>query len=150
MPPVLRCTFPFPDLTPPVQANAPCVECPNADRAILDRHAALARDDSALLTEIRSFIDWFLAPSEPKEFRDEIERYATDLYTRPDHSGTCVPKTVLFAIYKLNQFYGTPPDLSDNGRRAIRGEPAERWPDGVVASGPTWNQMFARYGNRYD
>ncbi len=147
---VLRCTFPFPDHEPPVQASEPCVGCPNADRSVLDLHDSIPRDEANLLEAIGSFVDWVMEADE--YWRSEVTRYAAELYTRPDHSGTCVPKTVLFAIYKGIQFdsMSDGPPLSDRGIAAVRGEPVERWPDGQTASGATWSEMFRNYAKHYE
>ena len=146
IPRVLFCTFPFPAQSPPLQVSHPCVGCPNADRAILDEHSKLQRDDAELQAAIRSFAKWFLAESEDPE---EAIRYAADLYTREDHTGTCIPKTLLFACYKLSQF-DFAPEISETARAAIKGEPVRSWPDGEIRSGLTWNQMFREYTSRYE
>lgn len=148
---ILRCTFPFPHQTPPAQVSDPCVQCPNADRRILDLHAQIARDDPELVVALRSFADWFFSPE--AEARDAAEnlRYAADLYTRGDHSGTCIPKTILFAYYKGMQFSdGEAPPLSDAARAALKGLPVASWPDRVLRSGGTWDELFGDYGRRYD
>ena len=92
------------------------------------------------------FAKWFFAESEDLE---EPIRYAADLYTREDHSGTCIPKTLLFAYYKLLQFDAAPA-ISETARAAIRGELVHSWPDGEIRSGPTWDQMFREYTSQYE
>lgn len=151
---VLLCTFPFPPQTPPVQVASACEHCPNADRNVLDAHATLDRDDPDLQVAIRRFAEWFYHPDvlkEPQQIEETI-RYAADLYTRADHTGTCIPKTILFAHYKGMQFnsYEPPPRLSDEATAALRGEPTRSWPGGEVQSGRTWNELFQDYTARYD
>jgi hypothetical protein len=152
MPPVLRCTFPFPAQSPPLQVSHPCVQCPNADRAILDEHSKLPLDNAELQEAIRSFAKWFFDETATEEELEENIRYAANLYTREDHTGTCIPKTLLFAYYKGFQFYM--PDemvpISETAKAAIRGEPVSSWPDGVIRSGLTWKQMFGDYTSRYE
>jgi hypothetical protein len=146
----VSCTSPFPWQTPAVQVAHPCVQCPNADRTILDRHAAIARDDAELLEALRSFARWILAEDAREYQVEETIRYATDLYTRPDHTGTCIPKTILFACYKAQQFTGEPMKLSEAARDALKGLPVPSWPDGSTRSGRTWNELFKDYSRRYD
>lgn len=148
---VLTCTFPFPDQTPPVQVSHPCVQCPNADRAILDLHAKIKRNDPELLAALRSFAAWFFAPEAEARVVEQQIQYATDLYTRTDHSGTCIPKTILFAYYKwlqLSSGYG--PELSDSARDALKGVAVASWPDGAVRRGRTWGASFEDYSARYE
>jgi hypothetical protein len=151
MPRILLCTFPFPEQSPPLQISHPCVQCPNADRAILDHHSKLPRDDAELQEAIRSFAKWFFDPSVTAEEMEEHLRYAADLYTREDHSGTCIPKTLLFAYYKLFQFDPDfAPAISETARAALRGEAVRSWPDGKIRGGVTWDEMFREYTARYD
>jgi hypothetical protein len=147
---VLKCTFPFPDQTPPVQASHACEGCPNADRAVLDRHARLKKDNSELVGALRSFAEWFFAPDTAPNVIDEYVHYGVDLYTRKDHTGTCVPKTIVFAFYKATQFTVYTPEVSESARAAWNGQPVASWPDGVVRSGRTWNELFANYTASYD
>jgi hypothetical protein len=152
MPRIVRCSYPFPPQDPPVQAQEPCISCPNADREVLDLHSTISRDDQELREVIRSLTDWMIADASAS-FRTDVIRYAADLYTRDDHSGTCIPKTVLFAIYKLLQFDssgGSGLRLSDEATSAIRGETVPRWPDGEPARGDRWAALFAGYSQRYD
>ena len=143
---VLLCTFPFPAQSPPVQVSHPCEQCPNADRAILDQHASIDRDDPELQSAIRSFAAWFFEG----DAREDIARYAAELYTRADHTGTCIPKTILFAYYKGLQFDGeSMPPLSATATAALRGEEVESWPAGELRAGETWNALFRDYTARY-
>lgn len=147
---ILRCRFPFPDQEPPVRMPEPCSDkCPNYDAETLRRHNKIKRDDRELQDALRSFANWFYEPGQDLE---EQIRFAAELYTREDHSGTCIPKTILFMHYKHLQFssYKTL-TLSEKAKAAIKGAPAASWPDGEPASGATtWNQMFASYSHRYD
>ena len=124
-------------------------KCPLYDAETLSRHSILAVDDPELLVALRSFAAWFYEAGQNIE--DEL-RFAARLYTRDDHDGTCIPKTILFAHYKSIQFdsYGPHLRLSDAARAAVRGEAVGSWPDGEIASGTTWNQMFAMYSLRYE
>lgn len=85
---------------------------------------------------------------------EEIEehlRYAADLYIREDHTGTCIPKTLLFAYYKGLQFMPeNPPRLSETAKAALRSKPVSSWPDGEIRSGVTWNEMFREYTAQYE
>ena len=148
---VLKCTFPFPEQTPPVQVAHPCVQCPNADRALRDLHATIAPDDPELLVALHAFARWFFAAGIKEDTLDGVIRYACDLYTREDHTGTCIPKTILFACYKSMQFDSYfAPQLSDDASAALKGLTVGSWPDGAPRSGRTWNELFAQYGMRYD
>jgi hypothetical protein len=92
------------------------------------------------MAAIRSFTEWFFHPDEDKEtyWIAETVRYAADLYTRADHTGTCIPKTVLFAYYKGVQFSS--------------GDPVASWPEGEVRSGfpepPPGTSSSLRSGKR--
>ncbi len=152
MPPsIVRCRYPFPAQDPPVVMPEACsAKCPNADAKALARHAKIARGNKQLLEALWSFARWFY--DEPDEAIAEQVRYAAELYTRPDHAGTCIPKTILFAHYKHLQFnsYGPALKVTAAAHAAARGETVASWPDGELASGRTWNEMFASYGARYD
>lgn len=148
---ILTCTFPFSDQDPPVETSSPCVECPNAARAVLDQHSLIARDDEELLETIRSFAIWLMdAGSETRI--EEVVRYAADLYTRKDHTGTCVPKTVIFAVgkYRSLDSYGDPFKLTPHGKKAVLGEEVECWPTGERRRTIPAREMFYEYARRYD
>lgn len=128
----------------------PCsAKCPNYDARRLRQHSRIKLDDPELLAAIVSFAEWFYAPGQDLE---EQVHYAAELYTRRDHDGTCVPKTILFAHYKHLQFtsYGEPLQPSEAARAALRGETVASWPDGELASGATWNEIFGVYSSRYE
>lgn len=149
----MLCTFPFPVQSPPVQVASACEECPKADRNVLDIHATIDRDDPELQAAVRSFAEWFYHPDvlNDREEIDENLRYAATLYTRDDHTGTCIPKAILFSHYKGMQFnsWGAAPRLSEQAATALRGEPTRSWPDGEVRTGRTWNELFEEYTARY-
>ena len=123
-------------------------KCPLYEAAALEEHARISPDDPELLATIRSFAEWFYAKG--KDVEAQV-RYAAQLYTREDHDGTCIPKTLLFAHYKQLQFdvYGAP-DLTPFARAAVKGRPVASWPDGYEASCTTWAEMFREYSRRYD
>ena len=149
MPPILRCQFPFPPQAPSVSMPESCSsKCPRYEAAIVKEHSRVAPDDPELLATIRSFAEWFYATG--KDVEPQV-RYAAELYTREDHDGTCIPKTLLFAHYKQLQLdvYGAP-ELSPAAGAALKGRPVASWPDGIEASGPTWAEMFHQYSRRYD
>lgn len=148
---VLKCRYPFPAQDPPVTMPESCAgRCPNAEPRILWQHARIKRDDQELLAALWSFARWFY--DEPDDQIAEQVGYAAELYTRRNHEGTCIPKTLLFAHYKLLQLdpYAATLKLTDVARAAIRGQEVPSWPDGESASCPAWNQMFAGYGARYE
>lgn len=150
---IVRCRFPFPQQNPPVEMPEPCSEkCPNYDAASFAQRAEIEVDDSELVNTIRDFAAWFYAPGQEASLIDEQVRYAASLYTRQDHSGTCVPKTMLFAHYKHLQFSSGWPmlELSPAAAAALRGEEIASWPEGGPARGRTWNVMFAQYSRGYD
>ena len=126
--------------------------CPRADAAAFARHAKIKPDDGTLLAAIRDFVAWFYAPGQPQSQLDEQVQYAAELYTRRDHDGACIPKTVLFAHYKHLQYetYGPTLELSEPARHALQGKTVASWPDGEEARGDTWNQLFAEYTMGYD
>lgn len=127
----------------------PCSEkCARYDARLAKKHARIEPDDPELQAALRSFAAWFYAAGQ--DIEGQI-RYAAELYTRRDHTGTCIPKTILFAHYKHLQFdsSGEPLRLSDAARTAVNGEPVASWPDGEEAAGEEWGVLFARYGERY-
>ena len=132
-----------------VMPEACSAKCPRYDAETLRLHSSIERDDPELLAALRSFADWLYVPGQNIE--EEI-RYAAELYTRDDHSGTCIPKALLFAHYKGIQFnsYGPQLKMSEAANGAVRGEAVASWPDGEVASGTTWNEMFAGYSRGYE
>lgn len=147
---ILRCRFPFPPQDPPVVMPEACsARCPKYDAGSILLHASMPPDDPELLATLRSFADWLYVGGQDL---DEQIRYAAQLYTRDDHDGTCLPKTLLFAHYKHLQFSSEvePLQLSDAARAAMKGEPVRSWPDGELASGTTWNEMFGIYSEGYD
>jgi hypothetical protein len=151
---IVHCRFPFPPHDPPVAMPEPCREaCPNYDRAAFDARAKMRPDDKDLRRAIDSFLSWFYSAEASPALLDEVGRYAAQLYMRSDHSGTCIPKTVLFAHYKGVQISGPEgiaDQLSTTAQRALRGEEVASWPDGELASGDTWNALFAAYGRGYE
>lgn len=150
---ILRCRFPFPPQDPLVEMPEPCSsKCPNFDADLARQHATMSETDATLLATIRNFADWFYKPGQSEEMLDEQIRHAAKLYVRRDHTGTCVPKTVLFMHYKLLQYstYTAPLELSEYARAALQGKDTLSWPDGESAHGLTWNGMFGRYSSRYE
>ncbi|MEO8035202.1 MAG: hypothetical protein ABI837_12275 [Acidobacteriota bacterium] len=148
--PILKCRYPFPSQDPPVNMPEECsAKCPHYDRSILAIHDTIAEDDPQLLRTLRSFAEWLYMPGQNL---DEQIRYAAQLYVRPDHSGTCIPKTLLFAHMKHLQFtsYGPVLELSGAAQAAFRGERAASWPDGEPAAGTTWNEMFGHFNRSYE
>jgi len=129
----------------PEQCSA---KCPRYDAGVMGLHSSIAPDDPELLAALRSFADWLYEPGQDIE---EQIRYAAQLYTRDDHSGTCIPKTLLFAHYKGLQFdpYSNR-RMSEAALAAVKGEAAASWPDGEIASGTSWNEMFGGYSRRYE
>jgi hypothetical protein len=147
---VLTCRFPFPPQEPPIVMPESCSEkCPNYDADILGKHAEIRPDDRQLLAAIRSFAEWFYEPGQ--DIEPQI-RYAANLYTRSNHAGTCIPKTILFAHYKILQLssYGGAPRVRKEAVRALAGEEVASWPEGEIASGSSWNALFGLYSAGYD
>ena len=149
---VLTCTYPFPDQEPAVEVSQACLACPYADRALLELHAAISSDDPELLLQIRSFIEWFFAEPREPAYIEEVTRYAADLYTRPDHSGTCVPKAVLFAVYKVRQYdsYVSTPHMTEAAEAAVGGDSVASWPDGEIRRTLGWSALFRWHSLRYE
>lgn len=147
---VVTCRFPFPPQDPPIEMPEPCSsKCPLYDARTFALHGKLAEDDPELLKTLKSFADWMYQPGQDL---DEQIRYAAQLYTRDDHDGTCIPKTILFAHYKSLQYnsYGPGLQVRAEALAAFKGEPSACWPDGEIASGVTWNELFGGYSKGYD
>jgi predicted RNase H-like nuclease len=147
---IVRCRFPFPPQEPRVIMPESCsAKCPNYDARLFALHSSITPTDRALLKALRSFGKWMYADGE--DYRQEL-RHAAHLYTREDHQGTCIPKTMLFMFYKNLQYstYTDPLKLRPEAAEAMRGNPAPAWPDGELAQGDSWNNMFGFYSLRYD
>lgn len=123
-------------------------KCPLYDAGILAMHSTISPDDPELLAALRSFAQWFYVKDQNL---DEQIRFAAQLYTREDHAGTCIPKTLLFAHYKQLQLdvYGAR-EVSPVARAALKGLPVASWPEGDLAGGDTWAEMFFDYTRSYD
>jgi hypothetical protein len=150
MPPILRCRFPFPPQDPPVVMPEACsAKCPHYDANVLAGHTTINEDDPDLLEALDSFLAWFYKPGQDI---DEQRRFAAELYVRKDHTGTCIPKTVLFMHLKHLQFDSDHRllELTAEAAAALKGRVVASWPDAERCSGQTWNEMFARYLARYE
>ncbi len=139
---VLRCFFPFPDQDPPVEVSTECGACPNAP----PEHPVtrLEVPPAELDERVRAFADrFFVRPDDRNDEYEDVVGYAKEIYTRPTlEYGARVPKTVLFAFYKIGQFpsYGTALEISEWGRAALDpGNEVASWPDGVPRRGRSWN-----------
>jgi len=147
---IVRCRFPFPAQEPRVILPEGCsAKCPNYEPQRFALHGAIAPDDPVLLEQLRSFAEWLYLPGQ--DYEQEI-RHAALLYARTDHSGTCIPKTMLFMHYKHLQYssYGPTLELRPEALEAIRGNQTPSWPDGEPAACDSWNKMFGFYSDRYD
>lgn len=120
---ILLCRFPFPLQDPPLRMPEECsAKCPRYDAGMTRLHANIMPDNPELLASLRSFADWLYVAGQDL---DEQIRYAAQLYTRDDHDGTCIPKTLLFAHYKHLQYTSEdePLQLSDAATAAMKGQP---------------------------
>jgi hypothetical protein len=111
-------------------------------------HDSLAEDDPRLIEAVDILVKRLVSGSYP----NDIAQYARELYVRDTFPGSSLPKAVIFAIYKHQQFsqgFGSGTELTQIGDAIFNGQETEGWPGEGQGRGPTASQMFEVYSKRY-